>query len=390
MIMETQIITEGKTKLEVSKLEDYQTSPNEYVPSLTPVFFNPLMELSRDISVASTQILSQELREPQVCDALAGVGARGIRYGNEINEINKIIVNDKSPQAVKLIQKNIQHNNLQNATATNEDANKLLQSHENSIQIIDLDPFGSPAPFLNSACSALSRNSALLVTATDTAPLCGAHPKACERKYGARSLRTPYCHELGLRILIGSCQRIGARRDIALTPVFSHSTQHFFRTHLKAEEGAKKANSILKKQGYVSHCFNCGNREINSGPFPILPKKCKCGKEYQHSGPMWIGRILEEKFVKKTKEEITKRNFSKNSEAQKLLNLCLKEANGPPTFYDLHKISGLTGTSPPKLNRVLKKLKKKNYFASRTHFLETGIRTDASAEELKKIISKNK
>lgn len=387
--METQIITEGETKLEVPKLKEYQTSPNEYVPSLTPVFFNPLMELSRDISTTFLQVLTKELGKPRVCDALAGVGARGLRYANEVKGTSETIINDKSQKAVELIRKNVKHNELSSVTVKNEDANVLLQKHKSRFHVVDLDPFGSPAPFLSSACSALSHHSALLVTATDTAPLCGAHPKACQRKYGARSLRTPYCHELGLRILIGFCQRVGARRDLALYPVFCHSTQHYLRIHLRAEEGARKADSILEEQGYVSHCFNCGRRIITPGPLASLPHECECGRKLEHSGPLWIGKLFDREFVKLMIKELSKKNFKQNHEEQKLLRLCLNESDGPPTYYDLHKISSQTGAPPPKINRVINQLKKQEYLASRTHFSNTGIRTNAPIEKLQKIISKN-
>lgn len=387
--METQIITEGETKLEVPKLEDYQTSPHEYVPSLTSVFFNPLMELSRDISVAFLQVLADKLGGLRVCDALAGVGARGLRYANEVGEISETIVNDKSSKAVELIRKNVKHNELSSVTVKNEDANELLQKRRSQFHVIDLDPFGSPAPFLSSASSALSRRSALLVTATDTAPLCGAHPKACQRKYGARSLRTPYCHELGLRILIGFCQRVGARRDLAVYPVFCHSTQHYLRIHLKAEEGARKADSILKNQGHVSHCYNCGRRIITPRLLASLPQECECGRKLEHSGPLWIGKLFDKEFVKLMIKELSKKNFKQNHEEQKLLRLCLNESDGPPTYYDLHKISSQTGAPPPKIDRAINQLEKQEYFASRTHFSNIGIRTNAPIEELQKIISKN-
>lgn len=386
--MKTQVIVEGGTKLEVPNLDEYRTSPNEYVPSLTPVFFNPLMEVSRDISVVFLKVLKKQLNELIVCDALAGIGARGLRYANEVNKISETLVNDKSVKAVELIRRNMDHNHLSNVKVENEDANILLQMNKSRFSVVDLDPFGSPAPFLNSACSALSNHGALFVTATDTAPLCGAHVKACQRKYGARPLRTPYCHEIGLRILIGACQRLGARQDIALNPILSNSAQHYFRIHLKARKGARKANSVLEKQGYISHCFNCGRRIITPKLLTEIPRQCDCGRKFKHAGPMWIGRLFKEDFLNLMIEELSKINFMRNHEEQKFLRLCLEEADGPPTFYDLHKISSLIGSQSPKIDRVINKLRNKDYFASRTHFSSTGFRTNAPLIEIHNIIGR--
>ncbi len=288
--METEIISEGELEFEVPNLEDYRTSPNEYVPSQTPVFFNPLMKLSRDISVSSLQVLKENLDRLDICDVLAGLGARGLRYAKEVEEIDRVIVNDISPEAVDLIQKNIEHNDLSEAKANRGDGNLILRKNHSSLSVVDLDPFGTPVPFLDSSFSALSREGILLVTATDTAPLCGAYSKACIRRYGARPLRTPYSRELGLRILLGSIQRRAASHDIALKPVLAHATQHYFRIHFKSEQGAKPGNKILKEQGYVSHCFKCGRRYLSEGLTPALPEKCECGRDLKHAGPVWTRR----------------------------------------------------------------------------------------------------
>ena len=56
---------------------------------------------------------------------------------------------------------------------------------EEKFGFVDLDPFGTPAPFIDAAIR--SSGKYLGVTATDTAPLCGAHLKAGIRRYGKTS-----------------------------------------------------------------------------------------------------------------------------------------------------------------------------------------------------------
>ncbi len=385
--METQMVQEGELELEVPRLENYRTSPKEYVPSQTPVFFNPVMEITRDISVSSLEVMSRNLGKLRVCDALAGVGARGLRYAQEIDDTEEVIVNDWSSDAVELIRKNIKINDLSSTKASEDDANVILHEGAGTFDVVDIDPFGSPIPYLDASFSALFREGVLLVTATDTAPLCGAYPKPCLRKYGAWALRTPYAREIGLRILIGAVQRRAASHDLALNPVLGHATQHFFRVHFRGKEGAKRSNQILDKQGYISHCFDCGRRIITEGLISELPRECECGRKLKHAGPMWLEDFSRKKHLEMVIEDLSSRDFELEEKERRLLRLCRGEIGGEPAFYDIHEVSSHAGSSPPKIEKVIKKLGESGYFATRTHFSDTGIRTDASIEELMDIIS---
>ncbi|KXA92983.1 hypothetical protein AKJ66_03070 [candidate division MSBL1 archaeon SCGC-AAA259E22] len=385
--METQIVEEGKIKLEVPRLEDYRTSPKEYVPSQTPVFFNPVMEISRDLSVSSLQVLSEEIENLRICDALAGVGARGLRYLAEVDGVGKLLINDWNSEAADFIRRNIENNDLSGVEVRNEDANTLLHNYRPRFHVIDIDPFGTPIPFLDSSFSAISRRGIFLVTATDTGPLCGAYQNACLRKYGSWPLRTPYSRELGLRILIGSVQRRAAVYDLALSPVLSHATQHFFRAHFQVAQGAKKADRVVKKQGYFSHCFDCGRRSVKGGLSPTLPERCECGRTLEHAGPLWTDKLADEDHLQKVVEDLSARDFKLMNKERKLLNLCIAEVDGPPGFYDLHELSSRANVSPPKIETFIRQLRENEYFASRTHFSDTGIRTDASMDFLIDLIT---
>ncbi len=385
-MVSTQLVTEGDIKLEVPELRKFQTSPHEYVPSLTSVFFNPLMEISRDIAVSAAQVRANDSPGLRICDPLAGVGARALRYAKEVRGVHKVIANDRSGEAVELIRRNVKLNEVSNVEVFEGDANKLLSGYRPRFHLIDLDPFGSPAPFVEVACSALVRRGMLALTATDTAPLCGVYPNACVRKYGARPLRTEYCHELGLRILIGFCQRTAAKHDLALTPLLSYSAGRYFRIYLHAGKGAKRTDRVLSEQGFISHCNSCGNRVVSKGIIAELPGKCDCGGKFNHAGPMWIGKLIDKNFVRRLTADLARRNFKLGHRALEVLSCCLDEADGPPAFYDLHNIAERASTSPPKLDDVLNELRARGYFASRTHFSSTGFRTDARSDLLVQLI----
>jgi len=381
--MQKQVVIEGNTKLEVPDLSKFRTSAGDYAPSLTSVFYNPRMGLCRDISVSVVQVLANELKGIRVCDPLAGVGARGLRYAKEVRGVEKAIINDRSQETVKFIKHNVELNGLNNIEVHNEDANVLLSSHQRArFHFIDVDPFGSPAPFVDAACATLTQNGILALTATDTAPLSGAHVKACVRRYGARPMKTEYCHELGVRILIGFAQRVAGKHELALAPVLTHSTEHYFRIYLRASRGAQRADEIFSQQGYVSHCRSCGRRVVTHGIVPTLTINCECGEKFEHAGPMWLGQLIDKEFTSKVYADLASRNFKLGYRELVLLDRCVEEAGGPPMFYDFHDLSRRAGVSAPKLIEVLSKLRGMGYFASRTHFSDTGVRTDTPFEEL--------
>lgn len=381
--MVTQVITEGATKLEVPELERFRTPAGDYAPSLTKVFYNPLMELSRDISVSVLQILADEFGNLRVCDPLAGVGARGLRYAKEVRGVTKVVVNDRSQGAAELIRRNVELNGLSSSVEVlDEDANVLLWGYGPKFQVVDIDPFGSPAPFVDAACAALARDSMLMLTATDTAPLSGARPNACIRRYGAKPLRTEHCHELGIRILIGFCQRVAGRHELALAPVLAHVTRHYFRVYLRAQRGARRADKVLAQQGYISHCSSCGRRVTSSGIAAELLSTCECGGKLSHAGPLWLGSLVDKGFVQRVMSDLVRRNFKLSQRAFSLLSRCVDEADGPPTFYDVHEVAGRMKVSPPKLAEIIARLRKRGYFASRTHFSGVGLRTDAPLDEV--------
>ena len=116
-----------------------------------------------------------------------------------------MLISDINEKAFKLAKHNVQINGLEKkVTVKHKDANCVLScnaSPKKRFDIVDVDPFGTPAPYLDSALRAIRNNGLLASTATDLAPLCGVHVKACIRKYGGRPLRTEYCHELAVRLL---------------------------------------------------------------------------------------------------------------------------------------------------------------------------------------------
>ena len=133
--MDNKIIHEGNVTLNVPKFDK--------VSAKAPVFYNPAMELNRDLSVAALTVFRSGLNHDiYVCDAFGGTGIRGIRYAKEIKGIEKAIVNDLNPLAVELTRENIDLNQLENVIVCKEDANMILRKCKGKFDVIDIDPFG--------------------------------------------------------------------------------------------------------------------------------------------------------------------------------------------------------------------------------------------------------
>jgi tRNA (guanine26-N2/guanine27-N2)-dimethyltransferase len=321
---------------------------------------------------------------------LTSSGVRGVRFAVEIQGVAEVVVGDVSTRAVKLAKHNVALNNVQEQVkVTHKDASCLLSCHSRPRQrfdVVDLDPFGSPVPYLDSAIRALRNEGLISLTATDLACLCGVHPRACIRKYGGRPLRTEYCHELAVRLVTGCIAVLAAKHDIGICVNFCHSTAHYVRVYAEIGYGAKKADQSLRSMGYVLHCFNCLHRETVTTLLSQNVECPECGSRMDFAGPLWLGGIFDKRFCEAMTEENGHRAFRNSTIIAKMLSLTVDEAETPPTYYVLDKLSEKLGLPAPSVAGILVSLKEKGYGAVPTHFNSRGIRTNASAHVMQELL----
>ena len=358
------------------------------VSSKAPVFYNPHMELNRDLSILAIQTFQKrQNRNLNICDLFGGSGIRGVRYKKEIDGIDKVCINDISETANFYEAHNIKINDLSDVEVHQHDASMFLRLNAGEFDVIDIDPFGTPAPFIDSAGYCSRRDSLLCVTATDTSALCGTYKEPCIRKYNAKPYKSEYCHETGIRILIGFVALTLSKYSKFVTPLMSHSTEHYMRTYLEVNKGSKKTDKSLKNIGYISHCKHCLYRTTSDGLATPLSDKCPvCGEKLIHAGPLWLGQIHDKEFVSDMIREIQEKKINTQKEALKLLSQCASEANSPATFYDVHAICKSMKISAPKLDLIFEKLHQLGFNASKTHFNPLGIKTSATINDVRKIL----
>lgn len=389
----TETISEGKVKVVVPKLKAYKKLPCDYAPSKAPVFYNPVMELNRDLAVLALQahkkLTNHELR---ICEPLTASGLRGIRFAAEVEGLEMVVMGDINERAFKLAQHNIALNKLaRKVEVKNEEANYLLSSYSaphKRFDCVDIDPFGSPVHFLDSAVRALRDGGLLAVTATDMAPLCGVHPRACIRKYGGKPLRAEYCHELAVRLVAGSMAAAAAKHDMGVRVIFAHQAEHYVRVYSTVKHGAKNADESLANMGYVLHCFKCFHREIVGGLYPFrLNEKCsECGSKLSLGGPMWVGKLFDPQFCGLMKDDVSRRKLKLSKRIEKMLGSVESEADAPVSYFVIDKLCDAMSLPVPSVRTVIESVKSHGSMAWLTAFHSRGIKSDMPASGMKEII----
>ncbi|WP_297535571.1 tRNA (guanine(10)-N(2))-dimethyltransferase [Thermococcus sp.] len=367
--MELIEVSEGSARFFVPKAERIYDAP---------VFYNPVMALNRDISV----LVARALEPKRVLDALSATGIRGIRYALE-SPAEEVWLNDISDEAYSLMKRNVALNfggelyeegdrsylwGEKLIVINKGDANRLMTENFRYFDLVDLDPFGSPMEFLDTALRSVKRRGVLAVTATDTGVLCGAYARACVKNYLARPIRGELCHEAGLRILIGTVVRYSAKYDLGVEVLLAYYRDHYFRAFLRFKSGAKKAERSLAQLGYLWQDEN-GSFTYEKAFLPEKPKAF---------GPMWLGPLKDSEFVEKLSKELE--GFEPAHKKTRTFVELLAGELDVPFHYDTHALARRNGLEVRKVSEIIERLEKLGYRASRTHFSPTAIKTDAPFE----------
>ena len=319
-------------------------------------FYNPTMGVNRDLSAI---VLSKWPRPlGALLDGLAATGAWGIRMALEVGP-GHLAFNDRSRDATRLTCENLRRNGL---TADVHTGDLLAYLGERQYDFVDIDPFGPPTPFLVAAFGAAKESSGIGITATDTAVLCGTYPKACEKRYGARPLRSAQGAEIGLRILLGYCDRLAADGGRQIRPILAFSAEHFLRVHVLVESGSS-SGSI----GYVVR--------VSPGRFIVAS-----GADQGAIGPLWLGPLGDAAVMRRLQPS----PWSSAASAR-LLSLLKAECDMPPFFVTTDELAAGERHSAPRIDRFIGGLREIGYRATRTHFHPQSVKTDAPPQDYARI-----
>ena len=358
MIPPGTVITEGQTKLLVPESHSVN-GPGKI--NAGSVFFNEQMAFNRDVSI----MLLKALKRPSmtVADAMTATGSRAVRIANEVPG-TEVVANDYDANAIPYIEANIELNNLSNIRANH--ANMHVLFADESFDYVDLDPFGSPSLFIQSAIRGTRKKGILAVTATDTAPLAGAQTPKCRRRYQCEPIRGYMCHEGGLRILLCTIAREMGKFDMGMRPILSFSADHYYRAFVQIESGTAACDRMLDQLGYMRYDMDTLEREAVH--------------EYDSEhrlGPFWLGPLFDKELLKEMSPEGTARE----KKCTKTLDIWRNEIDSVPFVYDMSELSSFTKLSPPNLDLLIERMNELGP-TSKTHFSPTSFVTELPLKDV--------
>ena len=279
------------------------------------VFHNHAMSGNRTRSVLlmahemSVGLLAGD-KPVRMLDSLAASGVRSLRLCHELpDELVKrldLTLCDLNSDSMEWAKANYHCNSASELIGFHPivgDARQIALSR--GWQWVDIDPFGSPIPFLDPVIQSLARKAVLEVTATDVAALTGSSPAPLMRRYGARARLDEIAHDTGLRILLATVARTAAQHDRIIEPVLSVWDSHHLRVSVRVMRSLDGASIVEEKLGWriaeptveeAGDEHGCGHILVPlSTPVNLSDKRI--------SGPLWIGQIGDEEVMSSMTEE---------------------------------------------------------------------------------------
>ena len=322
---------EGRTLLQIPNIKgqaEWRVGPGNKNDS--PVFHNVAMANNRTRSVL---LLGLAIRNKwllnegklRVLDGLAASSLRSRRWLNELPpelaEQLDIISVDRDEESISWALANHEkhppnNSNSEQLSIQKGDLRQIVYS--GGWQWVDIDPYGSPIPFLDSAMQNLARKAILQVSATDTAALCGTYPQVTRRRYAAYAVNDTVTHDTAMRILLGNIALCAAKHERSIEPLMSVFDGHHTRVSVLVTPGKKNASNVYENLGWRVnepdkktidasikaglHSFGCAKTPQPRVllPYNSPPESLANGKV---SGPLWIGPLARKDVLEQLTEE---------------------------------------------------------------------------------------
>ncbi|XP_062491375.1 tRNA (guanine(26)-N(2))-dimethyltransferase isoform X1 [Pezoporus occidentalis] len=335
----------------------------------------------------------------RVLEALAASGLRSIRFAKEVPGLRAVVANDCSARAMELIERNVAFNGVGTlVTPSMADARMLMyqcKADREPFDVIDLDPYGSPAHFLDAAVQAVSEGGLLCVTCTDMGVLAGNNAETSYSKYGAVSLKGKFCHEMALRIILHSLDSRANCYQRFIVPLLAVSADFYIRVFVRVFTGQAKVKASASKQALVYHCVGCGTHHLQrmgkatahgnsfkygaaTGP-PVGPTCEFCQQRHQLGGPIWAEPLHDVPFVQRVLAALERspHRFQTQERMQGVLSGIAEELSDVPLYYTLEGLSSTIHCNTPSLLQFSSALLHAGYRVSLSHACRTAVKTDA-------------
>ena len=421
---------EGKTLMRLFSNPD-EDKVGPAIKGEDPVFYNPAMSRSRTRSVLLMQYaIENKLLGNGPIYAVDGLAATGLRARRWLNELPKesaerihATIIDMNQYALDLALKTHDEFPPDHSEGELKAINGDLRSAilNQGWHWVDIDPYGSPTPFLDTAIQSMARKGIIEVSATDTAALTGSSKNPLLRRYGARVRNDGLAHDSALRVLLATVGRVASKHERRIEPLISIWDSHHLRVSMRVIRSIEGANKIEESLGW--RVYSPTHEEvlasIKSGlhtetSLDILPMDCFLPLHYpikrddeRVSGPMWIKnmgkkevlafmteeRVLQMCGPDPMKEDLlqwTEKEFDyENRRILRSVKNLADEANAIETQQHIlvdYLSSWLKIGSPPSPKKLVKSIIEAGFSASLANYgKKPSIRTDAPWDLVVKI-----
>jgi tRNA (guanine26-N2/guanine27-N2)-dimethyltransferase len=261
--------------------------------------------------------------------------------------------------------------------------------------VIDIDPYGSPSVFLDSAVQAVSEGGVLCITCTDTSVLCGVYPETCYSKYGSVSLRLKCGHEMGIRIFLSSLETHANRYKRYIVPLLSSCIDFYIRVFVQVFTSPSQVKRSLSKRSMIYACSGCDSHHLQllgkrlevgaskkypaaSGP-PVDRTCAECGSTFKLGGPIWSEPTNDVGFVRSLLEELEthKQDYEHAARVRGLLAVVSEELPDVPLHYTLDQICNTLHCTMPNMLALRSAFMEQGYRISISHTHANALKTDA-------------
>ncbi|KAK8942829.1 putative tRNA (guanine(26)-N(2))-dimethyltransferase 2 [Platanthera zijinensis] len=342
-----------------------------------------------------------EPKPPKVLEALAASGLRALRYALEVDGLGSVVALDSDEASIKACKRNIKFNG---STASSKievhhvDSRVYMLTNPKEFDVVDLDPYGSPSIFLDSAVQSVTDGGILMCTATDMAVLCGGNGEVCYSKYGSYPLKGKYCHEMALRILLACIESHAIRYKRYIVPILSVHMDFYIRVFVRIFTSPGAVKNTPLKLSYVYQCVGCDsfhlqsvgrtvykNKSVRHAPGfgPVVPQDCKdCGKKFNMGGPIWSAPMHDQEWVLSALENVKamRERYPAYEKILAVLTTISEELHDVPLFLSLHNLSATLKCTSPSAVIFRSAVINAGYRISGTHVNPLGLKTDAPME----------
>jgi len=287
-------------------------------------------------------------------EVTAATGVRGLRLLHEGGAFREFLLTETNPAAYGVLEENAKR--FPGGIARRADGRVRPEGGE--FDYVDVDPYGTPVPFLPAAIRSVRPSGVLAVTATDMMVLAGVQRGASESRYGARPVRGRLAPEGGLRILLAHLARTARDLDRRIAPLLAYAKDHYVRAYVRLDpsDGTAPPDPIGPVDPGTWDGPDVGDR----GPY----------------GPLWLGPLEDPELVAALRAPP---EAAREREVRGFIERLQDEAGiDRPFYYEPNRLAALLGLrSPPAVAALRDALRARGYRAGRTHARPEGIRTDA-------------